>query len=251
MDSLGQGGHSHDLHPGRSSGPGRRHHGPAEAQAHGLSQAPRQLRHLTDLAAEADLAAHHEIRRQRPAAHGRGQRQPEGEIGGRLGHPHPTRDRGVHVSSGERQPHALLEDGELQRHAPAVQALRRSPGHRQLGRGHQRLELDEQRTLALHGRKHHTAWDSRLSISEQQLAGIGDAGQARLRHLEQSKLSRGTEAVLGGPQQPEGVVTLPLERQHGVDDMLEDARSGQGALLGHVAHEQGGHGRRLGHLQQL
>ena len=209
------------------------------------------MRDLADLASEADLAASHEVRRKGPALHRRGQRQPQGEVGGGLDHPHAAGDRCEHVLSGQRHVHPPLENGEQQRQALGVQALGRTPGHRQLGRRHQRLELDEERALTLHGWQHHAAGHSCLSIPEQQLAGVGDAGQAGLGHLEQPELTRGSEPVLRGPQQPQGVVALSLEREDGVDDVLEHTGSGEGPVLGDMADQQGGNGRRLGHLQQL
>ena len=59
-------------------------------------------------------------------------------------------------------------------------------------------------------------------------------------HLEQAQLVGAPEAVLDRPQQPEGVVAVALERQHRVDDVLEDARPGQRAVLGDVADEHDG-----------
>ena len=78
-------------------------------------------------------------------------------------------------------------------------------------------------------------------VGEKQRARVGDTDQALLTHLEQAELVGGCETVLHGAEQPEGVVPVAAERQHSVDGVLEDARAGQTALLGDVAHEQRRH----------
>ena len=66
-----------------------------------------------------------------------------------------------------------------------------------------------------------------------------------LGHLEQTELARRPVAVLRSRQQPECVVAVAVERQHGVDEVLERPRSGEPAVLGDVPDEQRRDAERL------
>ena len=50
--------------------------------------------------------------------------------------------------------------------------------------------------------------------------------------------------MLDRPQQPQGVVAVALEGQHGVDHVLEHPGPGQAAVLGDVADQHGGDAAR-------
>jgi hypothetical protein len=76
-------------------------------------------------------------------------------------------------------------------------------------------------------------------VSEQ-LRGLGDADEPGTGHLEHSELVRRPEAVLRRTQNPVRVVAVALELEHAVDEMLEHARTGDRAVLGHMADEEGG-----------
>ena len=78
------------------------------------------------------------------------------------------------------------------------------------------------------------------------MGGVGHPDEPTVGHLEQAELARRPEAVLGGAQQAQGVVALALERQHGVDGMLELARAGERAVLGDVTDEDHGDAATLG-----
>ena len=76
------------------------------------------------------------------------------------------------------------------------------------------------------------------ALGEKEARRVRDLGQALLSHLEHADLVGRAEAVLDGAQEAVRVVLLPFEVQHGVHEVLEDARPGDGAVLGHVAHEE-------------
>ena len=65
-------------------------------------------------------------------------------------------------------------------------------------------------------------------------------------HLEHADLVGRAEAVLERAQRAVGALALALELQHAVDEVLEHARAGERALLGHVADEQHRDVARLG-----
>ena len=76
------------------------------------------------------------------------------------------------------------------------------------------------------------------TIGEEQRARVGHTDEPRLRHLHETELVGRAEAVLERAEHAQRVVPIALERQHGVDDVLERARPGEGAVLGDVADEQ-------------
>src|SRR5205085_6916835 len=75
----------------------------------------------------------------------------------------------------------------------------------------------------------------------EELRRIRDADEAGAGHLEDAELVRRAEAVLDGAEDAVRAVAVALELQHAVDEMLEHARSGDGAVLRHVADEDRRH----------
>ena len=65
----------------------------------------------------------------------------------------------------------------------------------------------------------------RVAPAEEQRGGVGDLRQAELGHLEHADLVGRPEAVLHGAQDAEMVAAVALEREHGVDHVLDDARA--------------------------
>jgi hypothetical protein len=91
---------------------------------------------------------------------------------------------------------------------------------------------------------------ARAAIREEERRRVGHAVETAIGHLEQAELVDGAEAVLHGAEQPEGVVALTLEREHGVDQVLEHARPGERALLGDVPDQHRAHRALLGEAHQ-
>ncbi len=58
-----------------------------------------------------------------------------------------------------------------------------------------------------------------------------------LGHREDAELVGGAEAILDRAHQPKARMRVAFEIEHGVDDVLEHARAGDRAFLGHVADE--------------
>ena len=104
----------------------------------------------------------------------------------------------------------------------------------------QGLHLDEQRTVAVERRHDDRAGTPPRRSARNSAARVGHADEAALGHLEQPELVGGAEPVLHRAQQPEGVVPVALEREHGVDDVLEHPGAGERAVLGDVADEHRG-----------
>src|SRR4029450_2462125 len=70
-------------------------------------------------------------------------------------------------------------------------------------------------------------------------------------HLARTKLARRAEPILHRAHDPMRVMPLALEIQDGVDDVLQHLRSGQAAILGHVADDEDGNILALGGEQDL
>ena len=94
--------------------------------------------------------------------------------------------------------------------------------------------------MSLHGGNHDRTRNAFATIGEEQTARIGNADQAVLGHLEQPQLIGGAEPVFRRAQQPQSMVPVALEGEHGVDDMLEHAWTGEPALLGDMTHQHDG-----------
>src|SRR5439155_1676040 len=75
--------------------------------------------------------------------------------------------------------------------------------------------------------------------------GVRDLVEPTLPHLEHRHLVGRAEPVLDGAQHPQRMRAVSLEVEDGVDQVLEHARAGERALLGHVADEKAGDAARL------
>ena len=228
--------------PAGPSGADARHDRPAEAQPGRLGEPPGEVAHLAHLAAEADLAADDEVVGQGRPARDETSGQGEGQVGRRLEHPHATGGQGEHVGS----PRSLTPSRWS---STATTVARRRPSMPWADR--RGLACSPASTSACtstsSGRLPSMAGTTTEpghagpAVGEEQRAGVGHADEPAVGQLEQAELAGRAEAVLDGPQQPEGVVAVALEGEHGVDDVLEHPGPGQVAVLGDVADEDDGH----------
>ena len=113
----------------------------------------RGLADLAQLAAQADLAEHHQVVGHRPAAERRGHRQAHRQVGAGFDQPHAADGRDVHVGPGHRHAGPPFEHREQQRQAPGVDALAlRRRARASCDRVGQRLHLDQERPVAVERR---------------------------------------------------------------------------------------------------
>ncbi len=80
--------------------------------------------------------------------------------------------------------------------------------------------------------------------------GLVTSTRPALEHLEHAHLGGRAEAVLDRPQQAVGLEAVAFQVEHRIDDVLQHARPGDGALLGHVPDDEHRHAARLGQLAQ-
>src|SRR6185369_6545952 len=133
---------------------------------------------------------------------------------------------------------ALREHREQQRDPLWVDAIHR-PARKAEARGRdQGLHLDEERTRAFDRRDDDAARDAAAALLEEHLRRVHDLSEAALPHLEHADFVRRTEPVLRTAKDPERMEPFALEIEDRVDDVLEDARTCDIALLGHVTDEE-------------
>ena len=101
----------------------------------------------------------------------------------------------------------------------------------------QRLHLDQQRPAAI-ARHRDEAPGHRLRVRDRKIAdGLRTSRSPRRGHGEEAELFDRPEAILGGAQHAVAAAGVALEIQHRVDQVLEQLRPGDRALLGHVADD--------------
>ena len=235
--------------PGGGSGADRGTMAAREAEPGGLGQAPVGAADLADLAAEPDLAAGDESAGSGwpVCAEATASATPRSAAGSTHLDParRPPRRRRCSPSGSRRAP---LEHGE--QHAPAGRRRRPGPSAgaaaRCDGTTSACTSTSSGRWPSSAGATTEPGTPGRRSARNSALA-VGHAGQARLGHLEQAELVGGAEAVLDRAQQAQRVVAVALEREHGVDQVLEHPRARRGAVLGDVARRaRRGHAAGLG-----
>ena len=124
---------------------------------------------------------------------------------------------------------------------------RHPPGRHQLRGRDERLHLHEQRPRALHRAQHDRARAPAWPPPRTGPRRPRTSTSPLLAHLEHADLVGRPEAVLERAQRAVGALALALELEHAVHEVLEHARAGERALLGHVAHEHRRDAALLGH----
>ena len=227
-----------------------RHHRDAEAEPGGLGQPLGQVADPAQLAGQPDLAHRDHAGRRGDAEGGRADRDGDGEVAGRLVEPGAADGRGEDVVGVQPDLAVLLQHGEHHRDPRGVEPGRRTPRPLQRGGGDQRLDLGQQRPPPLHRHGDAGAGHPAALVLHEEAGRVGDGGDPVGAQVEAADLVDRSEAVLHGADHPEPGVAVALEVQHHVDEVLEHPRTGDGAVLGHVADEHGGDVAGLGDPDQ-
>ena len=85
-----------------------------------------------------------------------------------------------------------------------------------------------------------------VGAGQEKPARVGQIGQAVAVEPEAADLIGRAETVLHGAHHPQRGGALALDRKHDVDEVLEGARTGDRAVFGDVADQQGRDPPRLG-----
>ena len=215
-------------------------HSPSRRSA---CEAVRSLPGQADLAEAGQAGPHGDV----PGS-GR-DRQGDAEIRARLVDTHAARDVDEDVSLAEGDPGVPAEHGDDHREALRVDARPNPPRHREVSRSNERLDLEQQRPRPLERTGDHGSSLVGFAVSED-LGRIGDPDEPVRGHLEDAELVRRAEPVLGCPQDAMLAIAVALELEDAVDQVLEDARPGDGAVLRDVTDEEDGHSLLLGDPQE-
>ncbi|MNN02734.1 hypothetical protein D3C81_1154020 [compost metagenome] len=178
-------------------------------------------------------------------------RQQYRQIGGRLGDLDPADGIQEHILVEAGNARMPVQHRQQQRQPVLLQAHRQPARVGHVGGVDQRLDLHQQRARALLRHQHARTGHGLLMLRQEQRRRVADAAQPALGHGEHAQLVDRAEAVLEGTDQPVRGMRIALEVQHRVDDMLQHARPGQAAFLGHVADQDDGDAAALGDARQL
>jgi hypothetical protein len=244
-DRLGHGGGAEQLDARRE------HRAPSSARAPGRTRDER-LRRGADRSGRpgaarhrAHLAEHDQIAGDGSVELGRGHGQRQRQVGRLVRRPAPHRRRGRRHRCGRARPTRCSSTASRNARRPGS-----SPWAERRG------EPGASPVTSAWSSTSSGRWPSMVGtttdpgtpgppVGEEEPAGVGQAHQPGVGHLEQAELVGGTEPVLHRPQQPQRVVPFAGEGQDGVDQVLEHPRTGQLAVLGDVADHHHRHPRRL------
>ena len=141
--------------------------------------------------------------------------------------------------------------GQQHRQAIGVEPLRDAPRRAEAHAVDQRLQLDEQGPPALARHGDNAAGGRLRRAREKNSRRVPDLLQSARAHGEEAQLVHRAEAVLGGTHDAIAAAGFAFEIQHGVHQVLEQARACDHALLGQVADNDDGGAARLGVAHQL
>src|SRR3984893_1733765 len=119
-----------------------------------------------------------------------------------------------------------------------VDAVDGSAWRAEAARRGQALQLHQERPAPLERHVDDVAHLAQGAVLEKRSARIADFVHPAVAHLEDANLVSRAKAVLLAAEDAEALVTLTLEVQHRVDDMLEHPRAGDRALLVDVADQE-------------
>jgi hypothetical protein len=100
------------------------------------------------------------------------------------------------------------------------------------------LQLYEDRARAFHAADHGRPGNPERALHEEDFRWIADLFEAGLFHFKDADLIGRAEAIFDGPEYAEAVAALALEIEHGVDHVLENARTRDRAVLRHMTDQK-------------
>ena len=214
-----------------------RHDRHLEALRMRLAQPLVAVGHRAHLPGEADLPERDQRCGHHAVGQARGECDQHRHVPGGLADLDAAHHVHEHVVLLQRDTGVAVGRGQQHRQAVGIQSLRDAPRRPEAHAIHQCLQLDQQRppALARHG---DDAAGGRLGGARQEdRRRVLHFLQARAGHGEEAQLVHRAEAVLGGAHDAVAAAGLALEIQHGVDQVLEQARAGDRPVLGDVADD--------------
>ena len=248
--SLGEIADRHDV-DSRCGGRVRRHERAREAEARGLGQAPIDLRHRAHLATEAELpdrdgvAARSAVpgARSPPRARPRGRCRSRRSATRRRCSRRRRRRRAARRCAG-RAPRGAGRGDRRRARAPTAAVARALRARR--GPAPRRASGARPSSTAA---TTEPGTSSRRSTRKRADAS-GTSARPTRGHLEQPELVGAPEPVLQRVEQAQRVAAIAVDREHGVDDVLEHPRPRERAFLRDVTDEHRGELALLGLLHE-
>ena len=143
----------------------------AETELRRLAHAQRRLRRRPHFAGQADLAEHHDVRRNRPVAQARRDRRDDRQVGRRLVDASCRRRRSrTHRRSRGSGPTRLSSTASSSDEPVLIEAARRPPRVAERRRADERLHLDEDRPRAFDRAQHRRAGHVRAAARRETAA---------------------------------------------------------------------------------
>ncbi|CUX29170.1 hypothetical protein AGR7B_Cc50034 [Agrobacterium deltaense RV3] len=139
-----------------------------------------------------------------------------------------------------------LQHGENHREAGTVPADHGAARRTQRSGSDQRLHFDKHGPRALDAGKNRGTRRLFVALAEKQFGGVGDFPKAAIRHFENTDFIGRPEAILDGAQNAMVMSAVAFEIKHGIDHVLDHARTGNLAFLGDMADEHHGRAGLLG-----
>src|SRR5215210_4624432 len=189
-----------------------RNDGLRKAQLGGLGETSLGLGDGAQPAREADLGKARETRADRLSTGSRRDRDRDRQVRPRFVDSNAAGDVHENVRLTERDTRVAAQDGDDHGQAFRVDAGSDPPRHGQIRRRDERLDLEQDRSRSFQSAGHGGA-DLSLRPSEE-LGRVGDTGEAGGRHLEDSELVRGAEAVLHCAKHAMRAVAVAFELEH-------------------------------------
>ncbi len=194
--------------------------------------------HLSNVTRQPNLTESDHVFGDRDVVERRQDGQGHGEIAGRLGSLDASYRRNVDITLEERDIGVFMKHREELRQARGVDADARAARHRRRPLTDETLDLAREGAGTVHAGGKDRARLVPASIREQVGARVSDRHEPLVAHLEEPDLLSGAEAVLEGAQNAYTSGAIAFELKHNVNEVLEDARPGNGALLRYVSDEK-------------
>ena len=209
-----------------------------EAQALAFRRPALQLGNGPHLASQAHLAHHRPFSGHGPVHVGGSHRHAEGQVGGGLVEPQAPGHVDIGVPVEHFQPRPFFHHGQQQHHPGGIHAVRRTAGHRHKGLGDQGLDIHQHRPAALQAAENAGAAGPLRPLGKQGFRSVQDRLHAFGGHFKNAQLVYRAKAVFHRPEQAVFMLMVPFKIQHHVHHMLQHPGPGQGAFLGHMAHQE-------------
>ena len=217
-----------------------RHEDTGESKLFGLEDALLDAVHGADFSAEAHFPSHARARLDGDVEARREDGGEDGKVDSGVVHTQAAGDVEEDVLLDELEAGAFFQDGQEHVHAAEVETGRATLGRPVNGTADKALRFNQEGAHPFDGGGDGDTAEALVILGQKQLGGVADLAQTLAAHLINSEFRGAPEAVLDAAQDAVHVMLVALELQHGIDDVLQDFRAGDAALLVDVADEQDG-----------